>query len=304
MYKKIMAIMGVAVAASLMSLSIVSVAFADSTAVVPGSNAETALNITGDWATIQPGASVWYGFNYAGDASQIQLILNEQGMTGLAFDVLTPERLAQYEAGNAIDPIGSGSQNVDVPGGDLFWTGNFDLPADYYVRVDNNTMSAMSYSLGVNGSGVAMLPGTVPVAASAPATTMSASAAPAAPALPGSNAETALPINGAWTTLQPGASLWFGFNYAGDASQIQLILNEQGLSGLAFGVWTPDRVAQYEAGAAVDPIGRGSPNADVSGADLFWTGNFDIPAVYFVRVDNNGTSPIAFSLTMTGSGVW
>jgi hypothetical protein len=153
-YKKMLMMMGAVVAVSLISLSIVAGAFAAPAGPAPdGSSPETALNIAGGWMTIQPGASVWYGFQYAGDKSQIQVILNEQGLTGLAFGVWTPGEVAQWEAGQAVNPVGRGSPNVDVPA-DLFWTGNFDFAAFYYVRVDNNGTSAMTYSLTMTGSGV------------------------------------------------------------------------------------------------------------------------------------------------------
>jgi hypothetical protein len=153
-YKRLMTIMGIAVTMSLISLLFAASAFADpASANLGGSNPQLALPITGDWATLNPGASVWYAFQYAGDASQISVILNDQGMTGLAFGVWTPDRLAEWEAGTAIDAIGHGSPNVDVPA-DLFWTGNFNLAATYYVKVDNNGASPIAYNLMVTGTGV------------------------------------------------------------------------------------------------------------------------------------------------------
>ena len=137
MFRKLMILVGAAVAVSLISLSLVTGAFAAS----DGSNPESALPINGTWATLNPGGTAWYGFQYAGDASQIQVILNEQGQSGLAFGVWTPELIKQYEAGQAVNPIGMGAPNVDVPA-DLFWTGNFDLAATYFVRVDNTGQRA------------------------------------------------------------------------------------------------------------------------------------------------------------------
>ena len=154
------------------------------------------------------------------------------------------------------------------------------------MRVDNTGSAPIYYSLSVNGGSVSMLPGAAVASAPAMTTGSAAPAAPAVAAASGVNPETALTVDGNAFTLQPGATVWYGFKYAGDASQIQVILNAQGQTGLAFGVWTPDLIKQYEAGQAVEPIGRGSANVDVPGADLFWTGNFDLAATYFVRVDN------------------
>jgi hypothetical protein len=302
---------GTVLAASVISLSMIAPAMAASdtstqVAMATGVNPETAVPILGGSTLLQPGGVMWYGFQYAGDQSQIQVILNAGGQSGLSFGVWTPDLIKQYEAGNAVNPIGLGSPNADVAGADLFWTGNFDQPATYFFKVENDAMSPIGYTLSVNGSGVWAPAGATAMAA--PDTT-GASLAPMAPsavavAAPGASSETALPANGSSTTLNPGASAWFGFNYAGDQSQIQAILNAQGQTGLSFGVWTPDLIKQYEAGQAVSPIGMGSPNADVAGADLFWTGNFDLAAKYFVLVTNNGTTPITFALQVLGSGVF
>jgi hypothetical protein len=302
MDRKFMTFVGAAVAVSLISLLTFTSAFAAGSSPLPaaaGANPENALNITGNWVTLQPGASLWYGFQYTGDKSQIQVILNDQGQSGLAFGVWTPDQITQMEAGQSVDPIGRGSPNMDVPA-DLFWTGDFNIAATYYVQVENNSSDPIAYNLSLTGSGVYMLPGAATQATSAPATTTAPAPAPALAG--GSSPETALAITGGSTTLQPGASLWFSFQYAGDQSQIQVILNDQGQSGLAFGVWTPDQITQMEAGRSVDPIGRGSPNKYVP-ADLFWTGNFNIAATYYVQVENDGTAPITFTLQVTGSGV-
>jgi hypothetical protein len=304
MNRKLMTFVGVAVAVSLISLLTFTSAFAAGSSPLPvaaGANPENALNITGNWVTLQPGASLWYGFQYTGDKSQIQVILNDQGQSGLALGVWTPARIAQMEAGQSVKPIGYGSPNKDVPAADLFWAGNFDIAAPYYVQVENNSSNSIAYSLSVTGSGVYMLPGAATQPISAPATPLAPAPAPAPAG--GSNPETALAITGGSTTLQPGASLWFNFQYAGDKSQIQVILDDQGQSGPVFGVWTPTQIAQMEAGQSVKPIGYGSPNKDVP-ADLFWTGHFNIAAPYYVKIENDGTAPITFTLQVLGSGVW
>jgi len=271
-------------------------------AVPAGANPENALPADGSATTLNPGASAWYGFVYAGDASPINIALNAQGQSGLAFSVWTPERIAQYEAGQAVDPIGRGAENPDVAGADLFWTGSFDLPGTYHVWVENASADPLGFSLTATGKGVSGLPESAPVLVVAAPAPAAAVPAPAPMAKLGVNPETALAPG--TTLLNPGASAWYAFSYAGDASQIDVVLNAQGQSGLAFGVWTPERITQYEAGQAVDPIGRGSENPDIAGADLFWTGNFTIPATYYVWVQNTSSDPIGYTLPVDGSGVW
>jgi hypothetical protein len=297
-FRKLTAVMGVVVIFSLISLLIGTAAFADATGATP----DQALAPDGVTRTLAGNSSVWYAFQYSGDQSQITIQLYDQGVAGAVFTVWTPDEVKQMEAGQTVNPVGAGSPNPDLLS-NLSWSGNFNMAGTYYVQVSNVNGDAFTYSLTVTGSGVSMPPAPASVAVNAPAPAPTPAAAPAATTSDGSSPALALPITGGSATLNPGASLWFGFQYTGDKSQIQVILNDNGESGLAFGVWTPGEIQQMAAGQTVDPIGRGSPNPDVP-ADLFWTGNFNQAGTYYVMVQNNSTSAIGFTLAVTGSGTY
>jgi hypothetical protein len=101
-----------------------------------------------------------------------------------------------------------------------------------------------------------------------------------------------------------GQRVWYAFYYAGDASQVDVRLSASpDSSAAAFAVWTPTNLRSWQAGNAENPIGRGSVNSGRNN-DLFWSGNFNEPGIYYVVVDHAGSiSPSYYGLTVTGSGV-
>ncbi len=122
---------------------------------------------------------------------------------------------------------------------------------------------------------------------------------PMATAAAAAGASTVLVADGQWHALPAGQQAWYTFDYSGDGSQI--LIRMAAANGAGFEVWTPEQFAQYQAGATVDPIGRGSAS-DIYGGDLIWSGNFNEAGTYHVIV-TAGSGQADYALTISGSGV-
>ncbi len=104
--------------------------------------------------TLQPGQRAWYGFQYAGDRSQIMIDMNNPDGNA-SFMVWTPDNLRNWQQGNGETAIGRGTSDSFVNGGDLIWSGNFDMPGTYLVVVTNNGSAPATFTMTISGTGVA-----------------------------------------------------------------------------------------------------------------------------------------------------
>jgi hypothetical protein len=145
---------------------------------------------------------------------------------------------------------------------------------------------------------------------------MSVFAASAAP--PGSSTTvanntgpaTAALIWGQTETIPGNSSLWFRFDYAGDAAsgqrdRVSIILPNGTDSGLEFKVWTPGQMSDWWE---LQPVGQGTPQevrasngtpADYGPSqsnDLSWTGTFGESGTYYIQVQNTNDYPMSFKL--------
>lgn len=298
MSRKLITALGAAALLSLVSMLIVSSAFAAATRTGGSATPADALQINGTTYTLPAGASAWYGFMYPGDLSQVSVMLSSGGMSGFTFQVFTPDEIA-----NGLASVGAGSFNPFV-NADLFWTGNFNTPGFYYVEVMNTTGNALPYSLMINGN-ISGLPETSGAESNTaigggPATTVAAApaaaiAAPAGPVHDGSSVQNAFILNGTGETLAPGASAWYMFKSAGGDSENQVWLNANGASGMSFTVWTPEEIAN-----GTTNVGAGSFDPFFS-ADLLWQGNFVDPGIYYVQVTNNSDMAVPYMLNVSGN---
>jgi TolB protein len=93
-----------------------------------------------------------------------------------------------------------------------------------------------------------------------------------------------------WTQLEPGDSVWYAFQYAGDGSEVQIQLGVEHVQGAAFAVWTPEAMRDWGLGLEVNPVGRGSPDPS-AGGDQLWTGRFTTPGTYYVVVEHTDVQP-------------
>jgi len=120
----------------------------------------------------------------------------------------------------------------------------------------------------------------------------------------GSGPDSAQRPSGDWSTLQPGASTWYAFEYAGDSSQVTIRLQAEPRDSLAFGVWTPGNVRDWRLGLEAEPVGRGSPDPGSPGR-LAWSGSFTEAGTYYVVVEGQGgqAETSYYLLEIEGTGV-
>ena len=132
-------------------------------AAAAGTGVESAIAPTIGWATVEPGESQWYTFNYDYDlgsddpAEQVTALLEMESAGSVNFIVQTLDRLGPYAFGDDIPgPLGVGSQmyrgNDDDGDGVynphmLSWTGSARASGTYYVIVDGEG----AYKLTVSG---------------------------------------------------------------------------------------------------------------------------------------------------------
>ena len=253
-------------------------------AATAGSGPESALAPAGKWMPLAVGQETWYTFNYAGDGSQILARMGVDPAGSATFSVWTPANVQQRAQGGTVTPIGQGAAN-DLFGGDLVWTGNFNLPGAYYVVVDQAGSTPGNYALTVSGSGVSF---PQPKQVKAPAS----GAKPMAP-------------TGNSSPLAAGQQHWYTFDYTGDNSEILARMSVDPAGSAEFSVWTPalfQQLGQAGPGDKVDPVGRGAVDNGLGG-DLVWQGKFDAPGTYHILVDQVGSVPGSYSLNVTGDGV-
>ena len=304
MIKKSVVGIALALVASLVGLFAATSAYA---ATPTGTGPDQALSPTGKWTQAAPASTTWYGFTYSGDNAQILVSLDVVPDNGATFSIWTPEQVERWAAGQAVEPIGRGSPNPNVSGS-LSWAGNFNQAGVYYVVVENNGSNASYHAVRVTGSAVTIAADTAQqaetrAATAAPVQAAAATAAKAAVETSGASPEQAFSTPAYSVSIAPGASIWHELEYAGDQSQILVWLDDLSGTGVSFSVWTPDNVRQMEMGNAVNPVGRGAVNAYAPG-DLSWSGNFPQAGMYYMNVQNSGSTVATYSVYMQGSGVW
>jgi hypothetical protein len=136
-------------------------------AEAPNTQPATALYINGQPQSIPANAATWYKFDYAGDKSEITVLMPNGAHTLVAFNVYTPEQ-AQSWWDSKTKPIGRGTAyQIDCETGeekpwgqcqsnDLKWVGKFNFPGTFYVQVVNYNTGTANFTLTVEGTGVSV----------------------------------------------------------------------------------------------------------------------------------------------------
>jgi hypothetical protein len=258
----------------------------------------------GAWTAIAPGESQWHAFRSEGLGDNIDVLLDigtdENGTGGLNFKVYTPFEIQQWMKGEAdVAPVGRGAKDEFVAA-DLSWQGNFVNAGTYFVVVENTASTPNTYSLTATGEDIWF-----DIAPAAATEAMGVQMPPtgvmmAMSAGLGSGPDGALRASGSWSELAPGQELWFAIHTRGENENILAELNT-GPDGnrTAFRVFTPTQIREWQAGGDLKAIGAGSPNAFLA-SDLSWRGNFNQAGTYYLRVENDGTLPSYFSLSVSG----
>lgn len=89
-------------------------------------------------------------------------------------------------------------------------------------------------------------------------------------------------------TLLPGAKHEYRFDYRGDRTQIDIVVEAP--EGVELSVFVPDQP---------EPIGQGSRK----GNELHWSGKFNVPGAYRASVENKTPGPILYSIAFLGESV-
>lgn len=145
-----------------------------------------AVGLDNQFHFIPANARLWYFFEYAGDRSQISLVLLDGTTNRLDFNLYLPTQVTLPDK-FADKPIGSGSSPAlscpsgagDCASNNKVWLGSFTLPGVYYVQVINNNPQGIAFLLRVTGSSIALHPPTA-----TPIATSIATRRPAATATP------------------------------------------------------------------------------------------------------------------------
>jgi hypothetical protein len=120
--------------------------------------------------------------------------------------------------------------------------------------------------------------------------------------------------------LAPREQRWYTFEYtfeeATDSGRapsnaiVELRMAQPG--SLSFEVWTQDNVRQWQNGEDFTPTGAGTPafavgeDATADNRDLSllrWVGSSEASVRYYVIVQNNTDTPVAYRLTISGPTV-
>ena len=146
-------------------------ALADGATPEDNSGPSDALAPSGQWTLIPAGGSQWYTFQYTGHhqfeppkdeneeekpiwiPSLVEVWMEADPEGSLGFQVLTPENVQAWQAGEELVGCGCGTEN-EALAQDLTWAGNFGKPGTYYVLVENPASEDAYYQLGISGEDV------------------------------------------------------------------------------------------------------------------------------------------------------
>lgn len=136
-------------------------------AEAPNSEPATAAYINGQPQSIPANSTLWYKFDYAGDKSEITVLMPNGANTLVEFNVFTPEQAQDWWNPKA-KVIGRGTAyQIDCETGkenymgqcqsnDLKWVGQFNFPGTFYVQVVNHNTGTANFTLTIQGSGVSV----------------------------------------------------------------------------------------------------------------------------------------------------
>jgi hypothetical protein len=292
----------------------------------PGLGPGDALAVPDGWQTLAPGGQTWYAFDYGGDKSQVLVQMSVVPAGAASFAIWSPTDVVRWARGGPANPSGRGAANANY-GGDLVWAGSSGEPGTWYVVVEAPGPAQAAFNLKVSGSGVsrhaAGTPTPVPTAAglSVPAIATPVPAGVGAataeadryglaylhpwtptPVPPAQYPADALPLPNGPQTLGVGQHVWYAFVYAGDRSSILMQMHADPPGSATFTVWSPDVLQRWWEGYFYTPTGRGTPN-DAYHGDLIWLGGNIVKGKWYVVVEQKGSSPSAYTLTVSGTGV-
>ena len=113
-----------------------------------GAGPDDALTPAGEWVPLAVGQKVWYALPQDGGGSKVLVRLAIDPKNSATFEILTPEQVRVWAAGQTYEPVGRGATD-DAFGDDLVWTGSFKTPGAYYIVVEQIGANEGGYKLSV-----------------------------------------------------------------------------------------------------------------------------------------------------------
>ncbi len=113
-----------------------------------GDSPDHALDITGNWTTIEPGASGWYKTPNSDGYRNIELWIDSPTQNALSLSLFSPDQ--QIGAWADWKPVGRGSFNKGEPEHALTWIAGYARSGVWYALVQNHTNAPVSYRLTGN----------------------------------------------------------------------------------------------------------------------------------------------------------
>ena len=288
-------------------------------AAPPGADPTRPLFPTDNWLTLTSGAHHWYAFRDEGDGASIVVRLTVIPEEEANFAVFTPAAVQAWQRGEPLVAVGEGNPLALFPN-DRYWTGSFVQSGTYYVLVQSRGQGPSSYRLTINGPDVSFpihsfahqgaadtkQPPHYPMGNRRPTPALPTPTPTSEPmtAAALSSAENPLPPVGKPMTIAVNEIQWYAFHDEGDASMIQVSADVTPDQCLAFQVWTPAQLTEWQQGAEVRPVGQGTANPEIK-ADLFWSGSFVKSDIYYVVVTRNPAVPgvCTYKLLVLGDDV-
>lgn len=300
MYRKTLKYTAVLLLACMLMLVMVNAAFAEG-----GTGPDSALAPDGTWGVLDSGEQIWYAFDYAGNKDPLDILLKLEPSDGANFSLLTPEEMKLWQDTGKIEPIGRGGENKDIDA-DLSWNGSFPTAGRYYILLEDSAArdGITYYSLQLVEDGVPLKAAPTVAAEVAEASAVAAAPIKEEVVIAGTGVDDAMAIKGEWQELPQGESQWYSFRYDGGEGQIKVNLDADSTKDIRFTLRTPADVEHWQKTGETKACGCGSKN-DAESGDLFWTGNFTSPGLYYVVVEEMGDAAGAtnYALEISGTGV-
>ncbi len=213
-------------------------------------------------------AEAWFKFDYGADDTLRTMVLAtlvDGAGSDLSLEIWAPELVHRWRD---IEPANLGivaeldcqTGKVMIGGAcrsrDVTWTGAFESPGTYYVRVINRVPSPRDFRLMVLGPGVSLGP---PSATGADST-----AAQTPTPLFVDDPNQGVDIDGQPHLIPAMSARWYKFNYGAPGSSarpvVHLRLVNGVVTGLRFEVWAPDNINNWWE---KKPVGRGTQEVTI-----------------------------------------
>lgn len=110
----------------------------------------------------------------------------------------------------------------------------------------------------------------------------------------GDSPTTARAITDTWSSIAPGASIWFKTDYSDGNRNIELWVDSTVQNALGLSILSPDQANSWWN---AKPVGRGTFNKGQPEHVLTWVSGYAAPGVWYALLQNYTNSPVTYRLT-------